>query len=54
MRIKLLADSLFRKMKRHILRINDDMIAAYNDKYKVFAEEQKKPMEMATKQQESN
>ena len=51
---KPLAGSLFRKMRRHILGIDDDMIAAYNDDYKVFAEEQKKRMELATKQRESN
>ena len=51
---KPLAGELFRKMRRCILGINNDMIVAYNEEYRVFADEQKKRIEMATKQRESH
>ena len=51
---KPLAGSLFKKMRGYILGIDNGMITAYNDDYKMFAEEQKKRMEIAAKQRESN
>ena len=49
---KPLSGALFKKMRRHILGIDDGMIAAYNDDYKMFAEEQKKRIKIAAKQKE--
>ena len=46
---KPLSGALFKKMRRHILGINDGMIAAYNDDYRVCTEEQTKRMEIAAK-----